>query len=164
MKKVLEKGFNFITVPDLVTSQVLEGTGFNPRTSDQSDEYFIEEELVDIAKSMRTFRLVRNFLKENLGDILLTNANYEQYIPWHDRLYGLYVMFDNINGLDPKSYKEFFKVINKIPSKLYLRRVFKNLEKFAEYNEIAEDINKEKKSLGFGNNIENKEKKHYTKV
>ena len=72
------------------------------------------------------------FLKENLGDILLTNANYEQYIPWHDSLYGLYVMFDNINGLDPKSYKEFFKVINKIPSKLYLRRVFKNLEKFAK--------------------------------
>ena len=29
-------------------------------------EYFIEEELINIAKSMRTFRLVRNFLKENL--------------------------------------------------------------------------------------------------
>lgn len=72
------------------------------------------------------------FLKENLGDFLFTNANYEQYIPWHDSLLGLYVMFDNINGLDPKSYKEFFKVINKIPSKLYLRRVFKNLEKFAK--------------------------------
>ncbi len=44
LKKVLEKGFNFITVPDLVSSEVLEGTGFNPRTSDQSDEYFIEGE------------------------------------------------------------------------------------------------------------------------
>lgn len=44
IKKVLEKGFNFITVPDLVSSKVLEGTGFNPRTSDQSDEYFIEGE------------------------------------------------------------------------------------------------------------------------
>lgn len=44
LKKVLEKGFNFITVPDLVSSKVLEGTGFNPRTSDQSDEYFIEGE------------------------------------------------------------------------------------------------------------------------
>ena len=29
----------------------------------EKNEYFIEEELVDIAKSMRTFRLVRNFLK-----------------------------------------------------------------------------------------------------
>ena len=44
LKKVMEKGFNFITVPDLVSSRVLEGTGFNPRTSDQSDEYFIEGE------------------------------------------------------------------------------------------------------------------------
>lgn len=30
------------------------------------NEYFVEEELVDIVKSIRTFRLVRNFLKENL--------------------------------------------------------------------------------------------------
>ena len=44
LKKVLEKGFTFITVPDLVFSKVLEGTGFNPRTSEQSDEYFIEGE------------------------------------------------------------------------------------------------------------------------
>lgn len=44
LKKVMERGFNFITVPDLVSSRVLEGTGFNPRTSDQSDEYFIEGE------------------------------------------------------------------------------------------------------------------------
>ncbi|MCQ2739126.1 MAG: endonuclease MutS2 [bacterium] len=31
------------------------------------NEYFKEEELINIAKSMRTFRLVRNFLKENLS-------------------------------------------------------------------------------------------------
>ena len=29
------------------------------------NEYFLEEELVDIAKTLRTFRLVKNFLKEN---------------------------------------------------------------------------------------------------
>ena len=33
----------------------------------ERNEYFVEEELVDIAKSMRTFRVVRNFLKENLA-------------------------------------------------------------------------------------------------
>lgn len=44
IKKVLEKGFSYITVPDLVSAKVLEGTGFNPRSSDQSDEYFIEGE------------------------------------------------------------------------------------------------------------------------
>jgi len=32
----------------------------------EKSEYFIEEELVDIAKSMRTSRIVKNFLKENL--------------------------------------------------------------------------------------------------
>ena len=30
------------------------------------NEYFNEEELIDIAKTLRTFRLVRNFLKENI--------------------------------------------------------------------------------------------------
>ncbi len=44
MKKVLEHGFSYMTTPDLVSSRVLEGTGFAPRTSDQSDEYFIEGE------------------------------------------------------------------------------------------------------------------------
>lgn len=44
LNKIREKGFTFMTVPDLVSSKVLEGTGFNPRTSDQSDEYFVEGE------------------------------------------------------------------------------------------------------------------------
>ena len=50
LKKVLEHGFTFMTVPDMVSSRVLEGCGFNPRTSDQSDEYYIEgEDLAMIA-------------------------------------------------------------------------------------------------------------------
>lgn len=44
IQKVLEKGFHYITTPDLVSAKTLEGTGFNPRTSDQSDEYFVEGE------------------------------------------------------------------------------------------------------------------------
>ena len=44
ISKVLEAGFSFMTVPDLVSSKILEGCGFNPRTSDQSDEYFVEGE------------------------------------------------------------------------------------------------------------------------
>lgn len=42
IQKVLKHGFSFMTVPDLVSDKILEGTGFNPRTSNQSDEYFIE--------------------------------------------------------------------------------------------------------------------------
>jgi len=50
LKKVIEHGFHFMTVPDMVSSRVLEGCGFNPRTSDQSDEYYIEgEDLAMIA-------------------------------------------------------------------------------------------------------------------
>lgn len=47
---VLKHGFTFMTVPDMVSSKVLEGCGFNPRTSEQSDEYYIEgEDLAMIA-------------------------------------------------------------------------------------------------------------------
>lgn len=50
LSKVLEYGFTFMTVPDMVSSRVLEGCGFNPRSSEQSDEYYIEgEDLAMIA-------------------------------------------------------------------------------------------------------------------
>lgn len=50
LKKVTEHGFNFMTVPDMVSSKILEGCGFNPRSSEQSDEYYIEgEDLAMIA-------------------------------------------------------------------------------------------------------------------
>ncbi|HTK39723.1 MAG TPA: serine--tRNA ligase [Patescibacteria group bacterium] len=38
------KGFNYMTVPHLVNQRTMTGTGFAPRSSDQSDEYSIEEE------------------------------------------------------------------------------------------------------------------------
>ncbi len=44
LSKVLEHGFTLMDVPDMVSSKVLEGVGFAPRTSEQSDEYFIEGE------------------------------------------------------------------------------------------------------------------------
>ena len=44
IKKIVEHGFTLMDVPDLVSSRVLEGTGFAPRSSEQSDEYYIEGE------------------------------------------------------------------------------------------------------------------------
>jgi len=41
---VIKKGFTFMTVPHMASSRVLTGTGFAPRTSEQSDEYAIEGE------------------------------------------------------------------------------------------------------------------------
>jgi seryl-tRNA synthetase len=41
---VTKKGFTYMTVPHLVNQRTLTGTGFAPRSSDQSDEYAIEGE------------------------------------------------------------------------------------------------------------------------
>lgn len=50
LKKVTEHGFHYMTVPDMVSGKILEGCGFNPRSSAQSDEYYIEgEDLAMIA-------------------------------------------------------------------------------------------------------------------
>jgi seryl-tRNA synthetase len=38
------EGFTFMTVPHMVNGRTATGTGFAPRSSDQSDEYFIEGE------------------------------------------------------------------------------------------------------------------------
>ena len=44
LHKVISHGFTYMTVPHMVNGRVLMGTGFAPRTSEQSDEYFIEKE------------------------------------------------------------------------------------------------------------------------
>lgn len=41
---VKKKGFTFMYVPHMVNARTMTGTGFAPRTSDQSDEYSIEGE------------------------------------------------------------------------------------------------------------------------
>lgn len=44
LELVTKKGFTFLAVPHLVNQRTLTGTGFAPRTSEQSDEYAIEGE------------------------------------------------------------------------------------------------------------------------
>ena len=41
---VIKKNFTYLTVPTLVNSRIATGTGFAPRSSEQSDEYYIENE------------------------------------------------------------------------------------------------------------------------
>lgn len=41
---LVKKGFTYMTVPHMVNQRTMTGTGFAPRTSDQSDEYAIEDE------------------------------------------------------------------------------------------------------------------------
>lgn len=44
LEVVAKKGFQYMTVPNMVNQRVMTGTGFAPRTSEQSDEYSIEGE------------------------------------------------------------------------------------------------------------------------
>ncbi len=44
LNKLTTKGLTFMTVPHMVNQRTLTGTGFAPRTSEQSDEYAIEGE------------------------------------------------------------------------------------------------------------------------
>lgn len=47
---VTQRGFTFMNVPNMVNARTMTGTGFAPRSSDQSDEYAIEgEDLLLIA-------------------------------------------------------------------------------------------------------------------
>lgn len=41
---VTSKGFTYMTVPHMVNGKVEAGTGFDPRSKDQSDEYFVDGE------------------------------------------------------------------------------------------------------------------------
>lgn len=41
---VTQKGFTFMTVPHMVNGRIAQGSGFAPRSSEQSDEYFIDDQ------------------------------------------------------------------------------------------------------------------------
>ena len=91
MKKVLEHGFSYMTTPDLVSSRVLEGTGFAPRTSDQSDEYFIEGEdlaLIATAEMAITGYHMDEILDEK--DLPLLYAGYSACFRKEAGTYGKY--------------------------------------------------------------------------
>ncbi len=91
LKKVLEHGFTFMTVPDLVSSKVLEGCGFNPRTSDQSDEYYVEGEdlaLIATAEMPLTGYHMDEILDEK--DLPLFYAGYSACFRKEAGAYGKY--------------------------------------------------------------------------
>ena len=91
LKKVLEHGFTYMTVPDLVSSEILEGCGFNPRTSDQSDEYFVENEdlaLIATAEMPLTGYHMNEILDENKLPLLY--AGYSACFRKEAGTYGKY--------------------------------------------------------------------------
>lgn len=81
-------GFTYMTVPHMVNSRVMTGTGFAPRTSDQSDEYSIEGEdlsLIATAEISLTGYHADEILDENKLPLL-----YAGYSPCYRKEAGTY--------------------------------------------------------------------------
>lgn len=77
LNKLVSKNFKFMTVPHMVNGKVATGTGFAPRSSDQSDEYFIENEdlsLIATAEMSLTGYHANEILEEK--DLPLFYAGY----------------------------------------------------------------------------------------
>ena len=128
LKKVTEKGFKFMTVPDVVSSKVLEGTGFNPRTSDQSDEYFVEGEDLSLIAT---------------AEIPLTGYHMDEIIDEDDlpiKYAGLSACFRKEAGAAGKHTRGLFRVHQFNKLEMY---VFCLPEKSVEMHEMIREIEEE---------------------
>jgi seryl-tRNA synthetase len=77
VKKITEAGFGLMDVPYLVNERVTAGTGFAPRSDEQTDSYFIEGEdltLIGTAEAPLTGFHMDEILNE--GDLPLLYAGY----------------------------------------------------------------------------------------
>jgi seryl-tRNA synthetase len=85
---VTKEGFEYITVPHMVNSRTATGTGFAPRSDEQSDEYFIEGEdlsLIATAEMPLTGYHADEIIDENRLPIL-----YAGYSPCYRKEAGTY--------------------------------------------------------------------------
>jgi seryl-tRNA synthetase len=105
---LVKKGFTFMTVPHLVNQRTLTGTGFAPRTSDQSDEYAIEGEDLSLIGT---------------AEISLTGYHADEIID-EDKLPLLYA------GLSP-SYRKEAGAAGKHTRGLFRVHQFNKLEMYA---------------------------------
>ncbi|HEY0965447.1 MAG TPA: serine--tRNA ligase [Candidatus Saccharimonadales bacterium] len=108
LTKLQEKGFTFMTVPHLVNQRTLTGTGFAPRTSEQSDEYAIEGEDLSLIGT---------------AEISLTGYHADEIID-EDRLPLMYA------GLSP-SYRKEAGASGKHTRGLFRVHQFSKLEMYA---------------------------------
>lgn len=105
---LVKKGFTYLTVPHLVNQRTLTGTGFAPRTSDQSDEYAIEGEDLSLIGT---------------AEIPLTGYHADEILD-EDRLPLLYA------GLSP-SYRKEAGAAGKHTRGLFRVHQFNKLEMYA---------------------------------
>lgn len=77
LKFIRDKGFNYMTVPHMVNTRTAYGAGFSPRSSEESNEYFIEGEdlsMIGTAEAPLTGYHADEIIDE--GDLPLLYAGY----------------------------------------------------------------------------------------
>ena len=119
---VTKKGFTYMTVPHMVNQRTMTGTGFAPRTSDQSDEYAIDGEDLSLIAT---------------AEIPLTGYHADEIID-EDKLPLLYA------GLSP-SYRREAGAAGKHTRGLFRVHQFNKVEMYAfslpeQSNDIHEQI------------------------
>jgi len=85
---VASKGFTYLTVPHLVNSRIAEGAGFAPKSSEESNEYFLEGEdlaLIGTAEAPLTGYHADEIIDEDKLPLL-----YVGYSPCYRREAGTY--------------------------------------------------------------------------
>jgi len=85
---IIAKDFTYMTVPHMVNGRIATGTGFAPRSSEQSDEYFIKGEdlsLIATAEIPLTGYHADEIIDE--ADLPLLYAGYS---PWYRKEAGTY--------------------------------------------------------------------------
>jgi len=132
---VIEKGFKFMTVPHMVSSRILTGTGFAPRTSEQSDEYGIEGEdlsLIATAEIPLTGYHSDEIIAED--DLPLLYAGYSPCYRKEAGAYGKYARglfrVHQFNKLELYAYTLPEKVMKCTNASWLLRKKFGNYSKF----------------------------------
>lgn len=85
---VQEESFEYITVPHMVNSRTATGTGFAPRSDEQSDEYFIEGE--DLSLIATAEMPLTGYLSDQIIDEKRLPVFYAGYSPCYRKEAGTY--------------------------------------------------------------------------
>ena len=83
-----EKGFGYMTVPNMVNTRVATGTGFAPKSSEQSDEYFVEGE--DLSLIATAEMPLTGFHADEIIDEADLPLRYVAYSPCYRKEAGTY--------------------------------------------------------------------------
>lgn len=88
LELVTSKGFTYMTVPNMVNAKTAMGTGFSPRTSQQTDEYFIEGE--DLSMIATSEMPLTGYHADEIIDELDLPLRYVGYSPCYRKEAGTY--------------------------------------------------------------------------